>query len=228
MLSSRLLILAAAAAASACALAPPAPAAARTCAPGSYSYAGILGTVAGSGVGARIEPLRASSVAHGHVAAWVGVGGYGLGPNGTDEWLQAGIVQRAGQPPALYYELTLPHRDPRYVALRNGVPPLRGYRMAVLETQRHPGWWRVWVDGAPATRRFHLPGSHGAWKPVVTAESWNDSDTTACNGFAFRFSDVVAAARAGGAWGRLEGSVIEEGGPTAVLRRGTLLAYGAA
>ena len=37
---------------------------------------------------------RRPNVLHGHVAAWVGVGGAGLGPGSTDEWLQVGISAR--------------------------------------------------------------------------------------------------------------------------------------
>ena len=40
---------------------------------------------------ATVTMTTGPRVAGGHVAAWVGVGGVGLGPNGTDQWLQVGF-----------------------------------------------------------------------------------------------------------------------------------------
>ena len=51
---------------------------------GDYTYAGVMGRNGVHGVSARIAPLRAPDVAGGHVAAWVGIGGEGLGPGGWD------------------------------------------------------------------------------------------------------------------------------------------------
>jgi hypothetical protein len=62
-----------------------------------------------------------------------------------------------------------------------------------------PGWWRVWVDGRPATKPVHIHGSSGRWRPVATAESW-DGGQSACNGFAYRFEGVAVAHGRGGAW----------------------------
>jgi hypothetical protein len=46
---------------------------------------------------------------------------------------------------------------------------------------------------------IRLLGTVGGWKPIATAESWND-DGQACNSFAFRFQDVALADARGGSW----------------------------
>src|SRR5581483_3882025 len=121
--SARIARLRAALVAALIALAAAAPAAGRPrCEADSYSYAGVM----------------ASTV------------GYGLGPGGSDEWLQVGISKLGSRAPALYYELTLPHREPRYVLLRRRVPLDRSYRVALVESSRRPGWWSVRVDGRPS------------------------------------------------------------------------------
>ncbi len=223
----RLLLAASAALAAACAAALPAPAARATCGTNSYSYAGVTSVNARYGVAATIATVHAAAIASGHVAAWTGVGGYGLGPNGTNEWLQAGIVQRAGQAPALYYEVALPNTEPRYVMLKGHLPAGRSYRVAVLESRHHPDFWRVWVNGTPLTKRIHLPGSHGAWRPVATAESWTDDGTSACNSFSFRFSNIVTADRPGGSWSPMVTRVLADPGYRVLRESGhTLLAYG--
>jgi hypothetical protein len=130
----------------------------------------------------------------------VGVGGPGLGPHSTDEWLQVGISAVDGLGPALYYELALPNTAPRYVTLKSSIPVGQSFDVAVLETRSHPGSWRVWVNGTAVTDRIVLPGSHGAWPPMVTAESWNGAIAGTCNGYAFRFGQMRIATRPGGAW----------------------------
>src|SRR5579884_1778723 len=60
---------------------------AEACAGGPYLYAGLAGDRRVAGIGATITPAPAGfDVRAGHVAGWVGVGGPGQGPNGTDEW----------------------------------------------------------------------------------------------------------------------------------------------
>jgi hypothetical protein len=201
--------------------------AAESCASYPYSYAGVSSSNARFGIAARIAAVREPSVLKGHVAAWVGVGGVGLGPDLTDEWLQVGISATPGRAPALYYEVALPGQPARYVALERGVPLGRAYDVAVLELRNHPGSWRVWVNGTTMTQPIYLPGSHGAWRPIATAESWNSNNTGACNAFAFRFSQVRVAAEPGGPWRPLEGRVLADLGYRVEHERdGDLLAVG--
>ena len=85
-----------------------------------YSYAGIGAPTRGFGISALITPLDAFDILNGHVAGWVGVGGPGQGPNGTNEWIQIGY---SGFPwvtgSDIYYEVAQPGRYPTY----HQVPP---------------------------------------------------------------------------------------------------------
>jgi hypothetical protein len=207
-LSLRLIAVAAATLAAACAAARPARAAPAGCGSSSYSYAGVLGPAAGYGVGARLTATRQPAVAKGHVAGWVGVGGAGMGPNATDEWLQVGISATDTEGLALYYELALPNVPARYVMLKGHVPVGKTFAVAVLEVQGHPGSWQVWVNGTAVTGKLHLPGSHGAWRPVVTAESWNGDTAGTCNGYAFSFAQTQVATKPGGGWKPLTGTTM--------------------
>lgn len=215
--------------AAACAAALPASAAPAGCGVTSYSYAGLLSTTAAYGVGAELSSTRRPTIANGHVAGWVGVGGAGLGPNSTDEWLQVGIsaIADEGGQSSLYYEVAQPNVAPRYVLLKANVPVGKTFDVAVLESQAQPGSWRVWVGGVAVTGKISLPGSHGAWRPTVTAESWNGGGAAACNGFGFRFGQVRVATRPGGAWQPLTGGTVLSD-PGYHLRRlqGSLLAAG--
>src|SRR5438876_3018900 len=118
MRSIRLIAVATATLAAACAVAIPSRAATAGCGVSSYSYAGVSSIEARYGVGAQITAVRKPDVTKGHVAAWVGVGGAGLGPNNTDEWLQVGLSAKPGEDPALYYEVARPNQAPRYVMLK--------------------------------------------------------------------------------------------------------------
>src|SRR6266540_2948689 len=57
------------------------------CGPRGYAYAGLELPEARHGIGAALASVARPVVERGHVAGWVGVGGPGQGPNGTDEWL---------------------------------------------------------------------------------------------------------------------------------------------
>lgn len=222
----RLIAVAIATLAAACAVALPAHAAKAGCGLSSYSYAGVSSIEARYGVGAQITAMRKPAVRKGHVAAWVGVGGSGLGPNSTDEWLQVGISALPGQDPALYYEVARPNQKPRYVMLKGHVPLRKAYNVAVLESRDHPGSWRVWVNGSKMTQRIYLPGSHGAWRPVATAESWNGDSSGTCNGYSFSFGKVRVASKPGGAWTPIDGRVLADVGYRLEHgRHGALLAY---
>ena len=89
--------------------------------------------------------------------------------------------------------------EPVFIPLLQNVQVGERHRLAVLEMNRRPGVWRVWVDGKPMTDPIVLPGSHRIWKPIATAESWNGGVQT-CNGFGFRFDRVGVARSLGGSW----------------------------
>ena len=63
---------------------------------GGYAYAGHQSTRRGHGVRATLSTVRTPEVAAGHVAGWVGLGGPGQGPNGSDMWIQVGIASMHG------------------------------------------------------------------------------------------------------------------------------------
>ena len=180
--------------------------AALACGSGGYSYAGVAAPSHAFGIGAVVTPLTAFNVVSGHVAGWVGVGGPRQGPNGTDEWLQVGF---SGFPSLngndLYYELMLPNGQPSYHQIAASLPFGRPARVAVLEMGKRRDWWRVWVNGAPASAPIHLPASHGRWSPIATAESWDGGTSGACNGFLYRFHKVSVARAPGGAWQTMTG-----------------------
>jgi len=227
MRSIRFIAVATATLAAACAAALPSRAATAGCGVDSYSYAGVSSIAARYGVGAQITAVRQPSVVKGHVAAWVGVGGSGLGPNSTSEWLQAGISAKPGEDPALYYEVARPNQAPRYVMLKGHLPLGHAYTIAVLESRGHQGSWRVWVNGTAMTQAIYLPGSHGAWRPMATAESWNGDISGTCNTYAFRFGQVRVATKPGGSWQPFEGRVLTDVGYRLQHERhGALLASG--
>jgi hypothetical protein len=176
-----------------------APAAQAGCGTNGYAYAGLQSLHRGHGIRATLTARRAPNVRSGHVGAWVGVGGVGLGPNGADEWLQVGLSAFAEGPSRLYFEVTRPGASPRYAELASAVEPGRAVDVAVLEMSARPEWWRVWVDGKPATEPIHLPGSSGRWRPMAVAESW-DGGRGVCNGFDYAFERVRVARARGGSW----------------------------
>jgi hypothetical protein len=180
--------------------------AAFACGKGGYTYAGLAAPSRAFGIGATITPLPAFNVMSGHVAGWVGVGGPRQGPGGTDEWLQvgfSGFPQLTGS--NIYYELMLPNGQPTYHQVAANLPFGKPARVAVLEMHRRPGHWRVWVNGSPASKPINLPGSHGRWAPIATAESWDGGTGGSCNGFLYRFNRVSIARAPGGGWQKLSG-----------------------
>ncbi len=175
----------------------------RTCASGvagksGYAYAGHQAMRKGHGVRATISAVRAPEVASGHVAGWVGLGGPGQGPNGTDMWIQAGIASVPDLGTMLYAEVARPGRAPMFMLLEDNVPVGATRRLAVLEMSKRPERWRVWVDGVPVTAPIHLRGSSERWAPIATAESWSGGPS--CNRFAFRFERVSVSHGRGGSW----------------------------
>jgi hypothetical protein len=173
-----------------------------------YSYAGIGAPGAADGVSALISPLDAFNVVNGHVAGWVGVGGPGEGPNGTDEWLQVGY---SGFPSLLgsdiYYEVAKPGQKygPVYTQVSGGLGLGTMTKVTVLEMHDRPNWWRVWVNHRAASPPIYLPRSDHRWSPIATAESWDGGTGGACNTFLYRFRRVSIAHARGGGWHQLTG-----------------------
>jgi len=164
-----------------------------------YAYAGQQANAVAHGVRATITALALPTVTAGHVAAWIGVGGKGVGPGGADQWLQTGIAALPGGTPLVYAEVQRAGSSPTFLSLREKVDVGEPHGLAVLEMHGRPNYWRVWVDGTPATGPIHLAGSNGGWKPMATAESWNGGRSV-CNTFSFRFEQVGVAAALGGSW----------------------------
>ncbi len=193
--------------------------AASACGTGGYSYAGVAAPSRAFGIGAIITPLPSFNVLSGHVAGWVGVGGPRQGPGGTDEWLQVGF---SGFPELtgsnIYYELMLPNGVPTYHQVAADLPFGQPARVAVLEMHMRPNFWRVWLNGSPASEPIHLPASHGRWAPIATAESWDGGSGGLCNGFLYRFHQVSIARAPGGGWTRLAGGYTISSSTTRIAR----------
>lgn len=173
--------------------------AARSCGKAGYAYAGLQSTRRAHGVRATLTALARPFVESGHVAAWVGVGGPGQGPGGSDEWLQVGLAGLPGTGTRLYYEVAQPGQTPVYHQLESEVLPGRRVRVALLEMGHRPHHWRIWVDGRFVTEPIHLPGSGARWHPIATAETW-DGGTRGCNRFRYRFGGLRVASARGGCW----------------------------
>lgn len=176
------------------------------CGSDGYSYAGLGTSGPSFGISATVTSVADFDVLHGHVAGWVGVGGPGEGPGGSDEWLQVGLSRfpgAAGSGP--YYEVALPHRYPTYHQLGGNLPAGNTVRVAVLEIYGHPNWWRVWLNRRAVSQPIRLPDSHDRWGPIATAESWDGGTGGACNGFLYRFHHLQVAHASGGGWRPLAG-----------------------
>ena len=187
---------------------------------GGYSYAGVGAPQHAYGVSALISPLDAFDILNGHVAGWVGVGGPGEGPKGSDEWIQVGY---AGFPSVtgfdIYYEVATPSHGPanHEVAGGLGIGPVT--KVSVVEMYHRANWWRVWVNHRPVSAPIYLPASHGAWSPIATAESWDDGGNGgACNTFLYRFRHVMVAHGPGGNWHPLTGGFPIQSASTRIQR----------
>ncbi|MDX6480037.1 MAG: hypothetical protein QOG85_547 [Gaiellaceae bacterium] len=193
-------------------------AAASACGTNGYSYAGLGAPTYGSGISAVITPYGPFDIANGHVAGWVGVGGPGEGPNGADEWLQIGLSGFPGLFTDIYYEVTLPGRDPVYHEVLANPPAGHPYRFSVLETR--PNLWRVLLNGEPVSPAYYLPQSHNKFIPIATAEAW-DGGTGACNNFLYSFQRVKVAHRPGGLFHSFTGGFKIKSAKTTLRRAGT-------
>ncbi len=215
-----MLLVALAAACAACAI--PAYASAAADCSRTYSYAGLTTGSRSHGISAVLTPLASPEVVKGHVAGWVGVGGVGLGPGGSSEWIQVGLSAFPDSVSSIYYEVRQPDWAAKYVLVKANVAPGERHRVAVLEVHGWPNVWRVWMDGHAVSPPYYLPGSHAGWNPQASAESWND-DAGVCNNYAYSFNGISLSARPGGTWHSLSsrGFEFEDAGYSMTRRSST-------
>ena len=193
---------------------------AQACGPTSYTYAGIQTNRGTHGIAATIAAVRPPSVANGHVAGWVGVGGPGEGAGGQNAWIQIGLNSFPGRGNTIYAEAWVPGQGQLYKEL-DGVPVGQKIRLAVLEVRGQPGVWRAWAGGRPVTKPVRLPGSEGGvWTADAVAESWNGG-TPVCNGYSYRFENVALARAAGGSWQRVKSVATLQDPGYSVVRHGS-------
>jgi hypothetical protein len=176
------------------------------CGSNGYSYAGIGAAQRAFGISASVAAVGGFPVLNGHVAAWVGVGGPGEGPGGSNEWLEIGL---SGFPNVtgsdLYYEVSEPSGFPVYHQVASNLPAGRASEVGVLEMHGRPNWWRVWLNGQAVSKPIRLPQSHDRWAPIATAESWDGGAHGGCNTFLYHFRRIRIADAPGGGWHRLSG-----------------------
>ena len=186
-----------------------------------YSYAGLGAPTRAFGISALITPLDAFDILNGHVAGWVGVGGPGEGPNGTNEWIQIGYSGFPGITGSdIYYEVAAPGHYPTYHQVSAGVPIGTLAKVTVLEMHKRANWWRVWLNHRPVSPPIRLPGSHGRWSPIATAESWDGGTGGTCNTFLYRFRRVMIAHAPGGGWHPLMNGYPIQGAATRIRHLG--------
>ena len=63
----------------------------------------------------------------------------------------------------------------------------------------------MWLNHKPVSPPILLPGSHGRWNPIATAESWDGGSGGTCNTFLYHFRHVSIAHAPGGGWHQLTG-----------------------
>jgi hypothetical protein len=192
---------------------------ASACGRNGYSYAGLGAPTVGSGISAVITPFGPFSIPNGHVAGWVGVGGPGEGPNGTDEWVQIGLSGFPGLYSDVYYEVARPGHYPEYHEVVKDPPSDHSYRVAVLEDR--PNYWRVWLNGRAVSPSIYLPQSHDKFMPIATAEAWDGGTGGVCNNFLYSFQRVKIAHRPAGLFHNLTGGYKISSNTTTVERAGT-------
>jgi hypothetical protein len=72
-------------------------------------------------------------------------------------------------------------------------------------------WWRVWLDGRPASAPIRLGGSGRGWNAVATGKSWN-AGTGSCNALHYGFGDVRVPGTASRWRTLIPGAVLEDPG----------------
>jgi hypothetical protein len=165
----------------------------------NYDYTGVQNAAPSSGIRAYLTTTTTPDVKAGHVAGWVGVGGPGLGPNGTDEWLQTGYSGFDTGEAQVYYEVALPNEPPAYHTVVATLSPSAKNLVTVLEVAGRQGSWQVFMNNKPVSPVITLPKSHGEFEPQALGETWNGG-TTDCNVWGYGFGDVQVAAKPGGSW----------------------------
>ena len=165
-----------------------------------------------------LTSLAQPAVESGHVAGWVGVGGPGQGPGGSDEWIQVGLNSLPGTGNTLYYEVMRPGAGVSYEEVATNVQNGHPVRVAVLETASQRNAWRIWVDGRAVTPPITLAGSHRALTPMAMGESW-DGGKPACNRFSYRFEGVSVATAPGGSWQAANDAAVLQDPGYGIVRR---------
>src|SRR5712691_5462127 len=122
--------------------APSSAASTASCGSSGYAYAGVGSNARAYGLAAKLTTLSAPQVRSGHVAAWVGFGGPGQGPNGSDEWIQVGYSGFPGSSTSsLYYEVARPNQAPVYQEVESALAPGTTRKVAVVELAQRHSWW---------------------------------------------------------------------------------------
>jgi hypothetical protein len=169
------------------------------CKPNAYDYSGVETAAATSGIRTDLTVVSTPEVKAGHVAGWVGVGGPGLGPSGTDEWVQIGYAGFDTGEDQIYYEDALPNKPPQYHTVVASVEPGAKNWMGVLESAQTKGSWQLWLNNKPVSPVIALPSSHGKFAPQAIGENWSGG-TSQCNTYEYAFGSVQVASRPGGSW----------------------------
>src|SRR5262249_35014164 len=132
-----------------------------------------------------------------------------------------GLSSFPGSAGNLYFEVARPGSSPQFRLLESAVPAGELRRVSVLEMSTKPNWWRVWVDGKPASDPVFLPGSTNRWEPIATAEAW-DGGSGVCNRFSYRFDRIELAFARGGSWRSFQtGFRFQDDGYRVALQRGS-------
>jgi hypothetical protein len=164
-----------------------------------WSYDGVQSPAKEYGVSTSLTLEQASVVSAGDTAAWIGVGGPGMGPGGSDEWLQAGFAHDAGGTDVLYVEYKRPGDAHATYTTLGAVSPGSTHTFAIYERASQRDSWQVKIDGAAVGSPIALPGSHGKFAPVATAENW-DGGVGSCNQYSYSFSKLTVQKAVGGTW----------------------------
>jgi hypothetical protein len=169
-----------------------------------YSYAGIRAPSNAYGISAQIAQISALGILSGHSAGWVGVGGPGQGPHGSNEWLRVGYAAFPGTTGSdVYYEVALPGTYPSYHQVSTDLAVGTYTKVTVLEMRNRPNLWRVWVNHKPVSAPIRLPKSHDGLMPTVTYENWDGGTGGMRNGSFYSFRHVSIARAPGGDWQQL-------------------------